>query len=127
MAKNLVVTLSGYVQDIKQTKNGSDYAVIKVDKKKKEGDQWVVAEKHYFSIILEAGHNISKDDLYEVTGELDISKWNDDKGNEKVSFWVKKSQWKKLATVQKQDTIKNGWAAQAEEVLAEYGAVETPF
>lgn len=125
MAKNLVVILSGYVQDIKQTKNGSDYAVIKVDKKKQENGQWVVAEKHYFSILLEPGHGIAKDDLYEVTGELDISKWLDDKGGEKVSFWVKKAQFKKLATAQKQETIKNGWATQAEEVLADFGA--TPF
>lgn len=126
MAKNLVVILSGYVQDIKQTKNGSDYAVIKVDKKKQENGQWVVAEKHYFSILLEPGHRIAKDDLYEVKGELDISKWVDDKGGEKVSFWVKKAEFKKLATVQKQETFKNGWAqSEAESALADFGA--TPF
>ena len=126
MAKNLVVILSGYVQGIKQTKNGSDYAVIKVDKQKRLPDgSFEVAEKHYFSILLEPGHGIAKDDLYEVTGELDISKWLDDKGGEKVSFWVKKAQFKKLATAQKQETIKNGWATQAEEVLADFGA--TPF
>lgn len=126
MAKNLVVTLSGYVQDIKQTKNGADYATIKVDKKKQENGVWVVAEKHYFSILLEPGHGIAKDDLYEVTGELDISKWTDDKGGEKVSFWVKKAQFKKLAAVQKQETINNGWAkSQAEEALSDFGA--TPF
>lgn len=126
MAKNLVVILSGYVQDIKQTKNGIDYAVIKVDKKKQENGQWVVADKHYFSILLDAGHGIIKDDLYEVKGELDISKWLDDKGGEKVSFWVKKAEFKKLATTQRTETINNGWAkASAEEALADFGA--TPF
>lgn len=125
MAKNLVVILSGYVQDIKQTKNGAEYAVIKVDKKKQENGQWVVAEKHYFSILLDNGHNIAKDNLYEVKGELDISKWLDDKGSEKVSFWVKKAEFRLLGVVQKQETIKNGWATQAEEVLNDFGA--TPF
>lgn len=124
MAKNLVVTLSGYVQDIKTSKVG-EYAVIRVDKKKKEGDQWVTVEKHYFNITLDAGHNVTKDDLFEVTGELDISKWTNDKGETQFSFWVKKSSWKRLATVQKSEP-KNGWSQPAD-LLADYGAVETPF
>ena len=127
MAKNLVVTVSGFVQAIKQTKNGADYTSIKVDVQKKQPDgSFAVVDKHYFQIILEPGHRIEKDDLYEVKGELDISKWTDDKGNEKVSFWVKKAEWKKLATVQKTETIKNGWAqTEAQAALDEFGA--TPF
>lgn len=124
MAKNLIVTVSGYVQDIKNSKVG-EYAVIRVDKKKKDGEQWVTVDKHYFNIALEQGHNVAKDDLYEVTGELDISKWKDDKGETQISLWVKKSQWKHLAKVQKSETFQNGWGAQAVDNLLDSGA--TPF
>jgi hypothetical protein len=115
--------LQGYVNDIKQSKAG-EYATIRIDKKKKENDEWVTVDKHYFNIALDAGHAIEKDSMYEVTGELDISNWVNDKGEKQISLWVKKSSWTKIATVQKTN-INNGWGKSAVDNLLDTGA--TPF
>lgn len=97
MAKNLLVTITGYAGEIKQGKAG-EYVVIPVPvNRKNDAGEWETVEKHYFNIALDAGHNISKDSFYEVTGELRISKWQNDKGEVQVSFWVSKAQFKSLA------------------------------
>lgn len=99
MAKNLVVTITGYAGEIKQGKAG-EYVVVPVPvNRKNDAGAWEVVEKHYFNIALEPGHSVEKDQFYEVTGELRISKWTNDKDEVQVSFWVSKAQFKKLATV----------------------------
>lgn len=119
MAKNLIVTITGYAGDLKQGKAG-EYVVVPVPvNRKNDAGEWEVVEKHYFNIALEPGHDVVKDQFYEVTGELRISKWTNDKGEVQVSFWVSKAQFKKLATVSKGD----GGRAN----LEAFGAVEAPF
>ena len=103
MAKNLVVTITGYAGEIKQGKAG-EYVVVPVPvNRKNDAGAWEVVEKHYFNIALESGHSVEKDQFYEVVGELRISKWQNDKGETQVSFWVSKAQFKKLAQVSKGD------------------------
>ena len=103
MAKNLIVTITGYAGEIKQGKAG-EYVVVPVPvNRKNDAGQWEVVEKHYFNISLEPGHDVAKDQFYEVTGELRLSKWTNDKGEVQISLWVSKAQFKKLATVNKGD------------------------
>jgi hypothetical protein len=97
MAKNLVVTVTGYAGELKQGKTGA-YVVIPVPvNKKNDAGEWEVVEKHYFNIALDPMHQVEKDGFYEVTGELRISKWTNDKGEVQVSFWVSKAVFKPLA------------------------------
>jgi hypothetical protein len=103
MAKNLIVTITGYAGEIKQGKAG-EYVVVPVPvNRKNDAGQWEVAEKHYFNIALEPGHDVAKDQFYEVTGELRLSKWTNDKGEVQVSLWVSKAKFTKLAIVSKGD------------------------
>ena len=97
MAKNLVVTITGYAGEIKSGKSG-EYVVVPVPvNRKTDAGEWETVETHYFNIALESGHNIAKDNFYEVTGELRISKWTNDKDEVVVSFWVSKAVFKPLA------------------------------
>lgn len=99
MAKNLLATITGYAGEIKQGKAG-EYVVVPVPvNKKNDAGEWEVVEKHYFNIALEPGHSIERDQFYKVTGELRISKWQNDKGETQVSFWLSKAEFEKLATV----------------------------
>lgn len=117
MAKNLIVTITGYAGEIKQGKAG-EFVVVPVPvNRKNDAGEWEVAEKHYFNIALESGHSVEKDQFYEVTGELRISKWTNDKGELQVSFWVSKAQFKVLAQVNKG----------GRQNLEAFGAVEAPF
>jgi len=101
MAKNLLVTITGYAGEIKNGKAG-DYVVVPVPvNRKNDKGEWEVAEKHYFNISLDAGHSVEKDQFYEVTGELRISKWTNDKDEVQVSFWVSKAQFKQIAQIQR--------------------------
>jgi hypothetical protein len=119
MAKNLVVTITGYAGEIKQGKTGA-YVVIPVPvNKKNDAGDWEVVEKHYFNIALDAGHSVEKDGFYEVTGELRISKWTNDKNEVVFSFWVSKASFKSLA--------KGGNPNAARTNLEAFGAVEAPF
>ena len=86
--------------------------------RKNDAGEWEVAEKHYFNIALD-GQDVQRDQFYEVTGELRLSKWTNDKGEVQISLWVSKAQFKKLATVNKGD----GGRAN----LEAFGAVEAPF
>jgi hypothetical protein len=65
--------------------------------RKTDAGEWETVEKHYFNIALDSGHSVEKDGFYEVTGELRISKWQNDKGEVVVSFWVSKAQFRSLA------------------------------
>lgn len=98
MAKNLLVTITGYAGEIKQGKNGGEYVVVPVPvNRKNDAGEWEVVEKHYFNVSLDAGQVVQKDGFYEVTGELRLSKWTNDKGEVQVSLWVSKAQFKPLA------------------------------
>lgn len=97
MAKNLLATITGYAGEIKQGKAG-EYVVVPVPvNRKNDAGEWEVVEKHYFNIALEPGHSVQKDGFYEVSGELRISKWQNDKGETQVSFWLSKAVFKPLA------------------------------
>lgn len=97
MAKNLIITITGYAGEIKQGKSG-EYVVVPVPvNRKNDGGEWEVVEKHYFNIALEPGHIVVKDGFYEVTGELRISKWTNDKDEVQISFWVGKAVFTPLA------------------------------
>lgn len=99
MAKNLLATITGYAGEIKQGKAG-EYVVVPVPvNKKNDKGEWEVVEKHYFNIALEPGHNVQRDQFYKVSGELRISKWQNDKGETQVSFWLSKATFEQLATV----------------------------
>lgn len=118
MAKNLLVTITGYAGEIKQGKSGQ-YVVIPVPvNRKNDAGEWEVAEKHYFNVSVD-GQDVVRDQFYEVTGELRISKWTNDKGELQLSLWVSKAQFKKLASVAK--------SGGARENLETFGAVEAPF
>jgi len=119
MAKNLVVTITGYAGEIKQGKSG-EYVVVPVPVvRKTDAGEWETVEKHYFNIALDAGHSVEKDGFYEVTGELRISKWTNDKNEVVVSFWVSKASFKSLA--------KGGNPNAGRTNLEAFGAVEAPF
>jgi len=124
MAKNLIVTITGYAGEIKTDKLGGSYVTIPVPVNKKNAEgEWEVIDKHYFNVALDgAVHlpgDVQKDQFYEVTGELRLSKWTNDKGELQVSLWVSKAQFKKLATVAKSDGGRQN--------LEAFGAVEAPF
>ena len=118
MAKNLVVIVQGYVQDIKSSKVG-EYAVIKVDdRKKNDRGEWETVDANYFNISLDPNHNVKKDSLYKVTGELKISKYKSDSGELRVSFWVSKSIFELVAIGKKSEPA-------GADVLKDFGAM--PF
>lgn len=98
MAKNLFVTLTGYAGETKQTKAGGSYVTVPVPVvKRKDSGEYEVVEKHYFNIFLDEGVTVQKDGFYEVTGELRISKFTNDKGELAISFWVNNAVFKSLA------------------------------
>lgn len=118
MAKNLIVTITGYAGDVKESKAGQ-YVVVPVPvNRKNDAGEWETVEKHYFNVALDS-LNLIKDNLYEITGELKISKWKNDAGETQVSFWVTKATARELAKVSKPA---NNDAA---DLLASFGAA--PF
>lgn len=118
MAKNLVVTIQGYVNDIKESKAGQ-YAVVPVPvNRKNDAGEWETVEKHYFNVALD-GVSLDKNNMYKITGELKISKWKNDAGETQVSLWVTKATAEQLATGNKTGN------ADAAALLADFGA--TPF
>lgn len=118
MAKNLVVTIQGYVNDIKESKAGQ-YAVVPIPvNRKNDAGEWETVEKHYFNVACD-NLQLEKNSMYQITGELKISKWKNDAGETLVSFWVTKASAEKLATVKKATN------SDAADLLAGFGA--TPF
>lgn len=98
MAKNLIVTITGYAGETKVDKLGGSYVTVPVPVNKKNTDgEWEVVEKHYFNVALDADQRVEKDGFYEITGELRISKWTNDKSEPQISFWISKAQIKPLA------------------------------
>ena len=98
MAKNLFVTITGYAGETRQTKSGASYVVVPVPvPRRNDAGEYEVAEKHYFNIWLDSTHSVQKDGFYEVTGELKLSKFTNDKGELQVSFWVSNAVFKSLA------------------------------
>ena len=118
MAKNLLVTITGYAGEVKESKAGQ-YVVIPVPvNRKNDAGEWETIEKHYFNVALD-DLGLVKDNLYKITGELKISKWKNDAGETQVSFWVTKATAERLAKVG------NPGATNAADVLTGFGA--TPF
>lgn len=118
MAKNLLVTITGYAGEVKQSKAG-EYVVIAVPvNRKNDLGAWETVEKHYFNVALD-GLQLTKDNLYKVTGELKISKWKNDAGETQISLWVTKATGEQIA--------KSGNPSEpsAAELFASQGA--TPF
>jgi hypothetical protein len=98
MAKNLFVTLTGYAGETKQTKAGGSYVTVPVPVVKRlESGEYEVLEKHYFNIFLDEGVSVEKDGFFEITGELRISKYTNDKDELVVTFWVNNAAFKSLA------------------------------
>lgn len=128
MAKNLIVVADGWTGEVKTSKVGEYISLAVTEKKLKPGGDkhtsadWEIVNKNYFNVSLEPGHNVRENYLYRVTGELKISKYNDEAGNEKVSFWIHKGQFSEITYTANN---KNPVAENPDSVLKDFGAM--PF